>query len=252
MFSVPGALERWHGQYFGFELADGWVDNETRHFREYRGNDHQRNPTFFHNLEQNSDGTVSGSAFLDMMNVKYVAFRAPESPGLGLVMNSSMLPRSWFVPAWEEVPESQTVARMLEEDFDPRRTAFVTGDSGRTGGVRPDEGVPLVAGEEVERRYNYQSYSIDAPSRGVMVVSDVWFPHWQVRVDGQEAPLLRVNHAFRGVMLEPGRHTVEFTYRSPWIRRGLQVSVMSIVLLALLAVVWRRVDAKSGNTSAPR
>lgn len=252
VFSVPGALERWHGQYFGFELADGWVDNEVRHFREYRGNDYQRNPTFFHNLEQHSDGTVSGSVFLDMLNVKYLAFRMPENPGLGLVMNASMLPRSWFVPAWEEVPESQTVARMLEEGFDPRRVVYVTGDSGRTGGVMPEPGAPLVAGEEVERRYNYQSYTIDAPSRGVMVVSDVWFPHWQVRVDGQEVPLLRVNHAFRGVMLEPGRHTVEFTYRSPWIRRGLQVSAISILLLVLVAMAWRRVQTKSGNTPVAR
>src|SRR5690606_10152187 len=116
------------------------------------------------------------------------------------------------------------------------RVVYVTGDSGRTGGVMPEPGAPLVAGEEVERRYNYQSYTIDAPSRGVMVVSDVWFPHWQVRVDGKDAPLLRVNHAFRGVMLEPGRHTVEFAYHSPWLRRGLLVAGASLLVLGLSCV----------------
>lgn len=236
VFSVPGTLERWHGQYYGFELADGWVDNELRHFREYRGNDYQRNPTFFQNLQQNSDGTVSGSAFLDMMNVKYIAFRTQDSPGIKLVLNSSLLPRAWFVPAWEEVPESRTIAQMLADDFDPRRIAYVTGEGGDKGGAAPAAGAPVVAAEEKVRRYNYQSYTVDAPSQGVLVVSDVWFPHWQVRVDGKEAPLLRVNHAFRGVMLEPGRHTVEFAYHSPWLRRGLLVAGASLLVLGLSCV----------------
>jgi hypothetical protein len=250
VMSIPGALERWHGQYYGFELADGWVDNELRHFREYRGHDYHRNPTFFENLQQNSDGTVSGSKFLDMLNVKYIAFRTQDSPGLNLVLNSSMLPRAWFVPAWEEVSESRTVERMLQDDFDPRRIAFVAGEGGRAEGAAPAEGAPVVAAEESVRRYNYQSYTVDAPSRGVLVVSDVWFPHWKAQVDGEDVPLLRVNHVFRGVMLEPGSHRIDFVYRSPWIALGLRVSIASLLALVVLCFLWWRFGVVPGNSPA--
>ncbi len=252
VMSIPGALERWHGQYYGFELADGWVDNELRHFREYRGHDYHRNPTFFENLQQNSDGTVSGSKFLDMLNVKYIAFRTQDHPGLNLVLNASMLPRTWFVTAWQEFPESRTVERMLEDDFDPRRLALVAGEGGRTGGVMSADSAPLVTATELSRTYNHQSYSVDAPSEGILVISDVWFPHWKVQVDGKDVPLLRVNHILRGVMLEPGTHRVDFVYRSPWIALGIRVSLASLLTLVLLALVWRRSGRASGTATASR
>ena len=53
----------------------------------------------------------------------------------------------------------------------------------------------------------------DAPA--VLVVSDAYLAQWTARVDGGEAPLLRVNYAFRGVLLEPGEHVVELVY-NPW------------------------------------
>lgn len=252
VMSIPGALERWHGQYYGFELADGWVDNELRHFREYRGHDYHRNPTFFENLQQNADGTVSGSKFLDMLNVKYIAFRTQDSPGLKLVLNSSMLPRAWFVPAWQELPESRTVERMLQDDFDPRRLAFVAGDSGRAGGEVKEPAAPLVTANELTRTYNRQSYSVDVPSQGILVVSDVWFPHWKVQVDGKDVPLLRVNHVFRGVTLEPGAHRIDFVYRSPWIALGLRVSIASLLTLVILCLLWRRFGRTSDIRAVSR
>ena len=54
----------------------------------------------------------------------------------------------------------------------------------------------------------------DAPTAGVLVFSDAWYPGWRVTVDGAPAPLLRADYALRGVALPAGRHVVEFTFRS--------------------------------------
>jgi uncharacterized membrane protein YfhO len=83
--------------------------------------------------------------------------------------------------------------------------------------------------------YNHAAWTINAPAAGVAVFSQLWFPHWQVTVDGKPAPLLRADYAFRGVKLEPGTHSVEFSYHSPWIALGLKVAALSVLLLALLA-----------------
>jgi hypothetical protein len=55
----------------------------------------------------------------------------------------------------------------------------------------------------------------DAPV--VLVVSDAYLPQWTAKIDDAEAPLFRVNYAFRGVLLEPGDHVVELVY-NPWRR----------------------------------
>src|SRR5690606_13505363 len=112
-----------------------------------------------------------------------------------------------------------------------RRLAYVTAPEVSSGGTAPDSGAPLAAAVQTVRRYNSQTYEIDAPSRGVLVIGDMWFPHWRVHVNGGDAPLLRANYAFRGVMLEPGHDTIELHYRSPWLRRGLLVSGFSALCL---------------------
>lgn len=262
VFGLPGAYERWVLQYHGIETTDGWTDNEYRLYREFRGGDYQQNPNFMAGLKQNPDGTVSGSPFLDMLNVKYLAYRLQGEGGLRLAPNTSVLPRAWFVPHWDTLPEDQVLARMLQGGFDPRRSAFLSGsglgprpgeasapsspaaaapDSSRRGNAgdtsraaAPAANAPETpaAALRLERKdFNSASWSVQAPSEGLVVFSELWFPHWQVSVDGKPAPLLRANYAFRGVHVDAGAHTIAFAYHSPWIGKGLKVGLLSLILL---------------------
>ena len=229
--------------YYGFETVEGRGDNELRHYRAYRGDDYQNNPNFMAGLKQNSDGRVSGNGFLDLLNVKYIAFRAENDPGLKLVRNASVLPRAFFVPAWEAVSDSDAFRKMKEPGFNALKVAYVTAEGISSGGAPADSGSAPAPVAQTVRKLNRQTYSVDAHSEGVLVVSDIWFPFWKVKVDGQDSPLLRTDFAFRGVLLKPGKHEVEFEYHSPWIRTGLLVSLASLVgllLFAGLAVFGRR------------
>jgi hypothetical protein len=59
---------------------------------------------------------------------------------------------------------------------------------------------------------NAVSIAVDTPAAGVVVLHDLAYPGWTVRVDGRQAPLLRANILFRGVEVPAGRHTVEFRF----------------------------------------
>jgi hypothetical protein len=70
---------------------------------------------------------------------------------------------------------------------------------------------------------------------GLLVLADMWYPGWRAYVDGAEQPIYRVYHAFRGVYVPAGSHTVEFVYQPTAIASGAIVSVAS--LTALLVAV---------------
>lgn len=52
----------------------------------------------------------------------------------------------------------------------------------------------------------------DAPKAGIVVLHDLFYPGWEVRVDGHQEPVLRANILFRGAEVPPGRHRIEFSF----------------------------------------
>lgn len=77
------------------------------------------------------------------------------------------------------------------------------------------------------------SVTTDAP--GVLVLADPWYPAWRVSVDGRRSELLRVDHAFRGVRVPAGTHTVVFSY---WDQRMLVGAILAVVTVLALLGWW--------------
>jgi len=65
------------------------------------------------------------------------------------------------------------------------------------------------------RRYTTTEIEIEAatPLRAFLVLNELWYPGWEVEVDGRPTELLRANLLFRAVALPPGRHDVVFRFR---------------------------------------
>jgi hypothetical protein len=81
------------------------------------------------------------------------------------------------------------------------------------------------------------AYQAETPF--LLMVSQTWYPQWQVTVDGSARPLLRLNGNFQGIYLAAGEGEVIVRYRLPrYIQLGYVVSAAT-VLVMLLALVWR-------------
>ncbi len=252
VFGLPGAYERNYMQYFKVATVDGFVDNQNRIYSDFRGSSTQPNSNLMANLIQNSDGSVSGNVFLDMLNVKYLAYLTPNEPGLHLAENHSSLPHAWFVKHWEMRPDSLTLDAIKEPSFDPKKFAFVSSLTPVPGIQQKEESTPtdtsspepsLESAPVISRTsysYNRTVYEIKNAVSGLVILSEVYFPHWKVSVDGKPTPLLRVNYGLQGLALEPGSHRVEIKYQSPWIKNGFAVFGLSLVLLIAGLVGFNR------------
>ena len=89
--------------------------------------------------------------------------------------------------------------------------------------------------EQVAYRPNHVTVKTEQQGSGFLVLMDSYFPGWTVKVDGEEKPILRANHFYRGVQLGAGRHTLEFDYVPEGMKVGLVVSGISVFQFSLEA-----------------
>ncbi len=71
---------------------------------------------------------------------------------------------------------------------------------------------------------------------GFVVCREQWAPGWRARVDGVDAPVLRVNHALRAVPVPAGARRVELRHADEQALLGLLVSLLAA---AALLLAWR-------------
>jgi uncharacterized membrane protein YfhO len=76
-------------------------------------------------------------------------------------------------------------------------------------------------------------------SPGLVVVAEMYYPGWEVTVDGRPAEILRTNRAMRGVALPAGTHRLVFRYNPASFRFGIALSLVGFAALAGL-VAWGR------------
>ena len=77
-----------------------------------------------------------------------------------------------------------------------------------------NETLPANAGHARITSYsdNAVSIDVDSPGAGVLVLHDIYYPGWEVTVDGVKKPVLHANILFRGVELTTGHHKVTFAF----------------------------------------
>jgi hypothetical protein len=80
----------------------------------------------------------------------------------------------------------------------------------------------------------------------LLVVNDSWYPGWRATVNGRDAPIARVNYAFRGVRVPAGKSVVEMQFK-PWtVRAGILVSLATLAAAVLWLLYARCRDASRG------
>ena len=150
------------------------------------------------------------------------------------------LPRAVAVSGVRVADGNDALRTVDSEAFDPRREVLLP--EGASIPPRPDFRADVrVTAKRADRKTLRAELSHD----GYVVMTDAFDPGWRVRVDGQEAPLLRGNVAFRAVKLAAGRHEIELVYRPAGLRYGLRLASLGVVIAAVLVTRSRRPPAGS-------
>lgn len=164
---------------------------------------------------------------------------------------SDALPFAYFVPSSEvESAPDRPAALSRVMELAPSAVAILEGGEA-SGRARSRRARPSAVAERVELERDSLSFVIDAPSGGVVVVNEAFYPGWRATVDGRDAPILRANALVRAVRVGAGRHEVRMEFAPPSGRLWRLVWIASL-LLALGAIVHARLRGGARMGRAPR
>ncbi len=147
-----------------------------------------------------------------------------ELNGTYIYRNQHVLPRTWVIhsPIGADIDWAEQLAVLADQSAQ----AVALGKyPARVTHYEPDR-------VEVEAR---------SPERGLLVLSEVWYPGWRAIVDGEERPVQRIAGVLRGISLTEGTHQVVFVYDPASVRWGVRASLIGLVSIIGWAglEVWR-------------
>jgi hypothetical protein len=186
------------------------------------------------------DHTRRGAGRFDLESVSHVVtgrnlnvlFRPNEPVGSAFIhRNPGALPRARLAGRPVYVDNQADAIAALERLGPELLRRLVVEDHSR----------PISAAEEVSGTARIvtdlpESVVIEAEcaTPAYLVLADTYDPGWTATVDGRPAEIRPAYVAFRAVALDPGRHTVQFSYRPAGFAAGMGASTLGLVLSALL------------------
>jgi hypothetical protein len=153
--------------------------------------------------------------------------------------NPNVLPRAWSVHSVQALENADAIREFLKT-ADPSKQAAMRGEAPALEACEGEDRVTLVG-----RGINWLEADAVMGCRGLVIVSDTWYPGWVAHVDGQRRPILEVNGMLRGIVVEGGAHRIEMRYRPGSVMLGAAMTGAGVlVTLGWSVFAWRRGRAR--------
>ena len=191
----------------------------------------------------------------DLLNARYlVRLASAGEPGAiyqdsawKIYENPASLPRAWIV---HNVMATDYAGNQLPQ-FDPTRTALVD----KASNLKLD---PAAADEHETVSFsrfeaNQLEVSVHAQSRGLLVLSETFYPGWHAKVRGKSEAIYQVDGDLRGVPVPAGDSQIVLTYAPMSVYAGGSLSLLAFIGTLYCWRRSRRAPASvTGSNAAPK
>lgn len=178
------------------------------------------------------------SPVLNLLNTRYFIVN-PNAPP---VTNDAALGNAWFVSniQWAANADSEMTAM---RHFEPANTVIVDQSlKSQLGNLNTPHKDSTSHIALTQYGLNEMKYTSENSGQGLAVFSEIYYPAgWKAYIDGKESPIIRVNYAFRGLVIPAGKHQIDFKFHPQTFFTGEKISGTSsiiIILLILAGLAW--------------
>jgi hypothetical protein len=142
------------------------------------------------------------------------------------------MPYAAVVGGTKIVPADDVLTVMKGDGFDPFRTVILEA-ADMTEGTFQDTAEPVIS-SCIMKEYGHERIvlSVTTNQPGYLVLSEIFYPGWEARVDGKKTQIMRGNYLFRVIPVERGDHEVQLDFISWPFRIGALISLITIAASA--------------------
>ena len=79
---------------------------------------------------------------------------------------------------------------------------------------------------------------------GILQISTSYSDGWKAFVDGKETEVIKVNKGFIGIVVEAGKHEIEFRYETPYLKLGIVLSIIGTIAL-IGVIIFEKTNLKN-------
>lgn len=213
--------------------GSGFHDNELQWYRLFRGENDAR---LLDGLSIGSDGQLRGvekNPFLNLLNVRYVVYRPDVKGPVQIFENRDCLGRAFVASTYQVVGSADGVlGRLADRNLDFRNIVLLEEDP-HWGGMPGRDGDAGIV-QAIRYEGDLVKVQIHMNRRGILVVSDNYFPYWKATDNGKGISTVRAYAALRALYLEAGDHLVQFTYLSKPYEAGKWITLISTLSILII------------------
>ncbi len=96
---------------------------------------------------------------------------------------------------------------------------------------------------------NQLTYEVESNKGGVVVFSEVYYPGWTAKVDGQSVEVGRVNYILRAINVKPGKHEVVLSFFPKSVDITESIAYAAFALLVVLILLVAFIEFKKQKSS---
>ena len=170
---------------------------------------------------------------LNMLNTRYFIF--PLQGGQTVpIQNPYAYGNAWFVDKLDYVDNANDEIAAVGK-IDLRHQAVADSKfKEQLGEATAQDTLSVVTITSYEP--NRLTYEVSSDKGGVLVFSEIYYPGWEAKVDGQPVELGRVDYILRALNIQPGMHEVELSFFPKSVNATETVAYVAYVLLLLLVL----------------
>ncbi len=207
-------LRRNSGVIYGLELIEGYTPLGLYSYTKFRQH-------------------VPREKQLDLLNVKYRVKIDTIRGRLYLGKNDDYLPRTFLAYNYTVADDDSALKLLASKDFDYRNIIIINKSpriKSKPKPINPDR-VRII-----KYSPNEVKLKVDTPDSAIVVLLDIYFPHWQAFIDGKSTEIYKIDYLFRGVITPPGHHIITWKYISKPLNIGILLSVIALGICILIFV----------------
>ena len=174
------------------------------------------------------DAARQNPKLLDGLNVSRV-LRVKEG---AVVASEGVLPRAYFPKNVIRAADDEEARKQLLT-LDPAESAIIVS-------IPAPAQDPGASVEITDHRADGYRMRYRCASDSLLRIAVPYYPGWQATLDGQDLPVVPVDHALMGVVVPAGEHELEIDFRLPRFTMSAGISLATAVALAVLLILRRR------------